>query len=54
MDGAAGDGGLPREYHRVRQDHFQLSVRLGGLSCLSSYGLSLVQTVCVHSGDEFC
>jgi hypothetical protein len=32
MDGAAGDADLPREYHRLRRDYLQLSVRLGGLS----------------------
>ena len=32
MDGAAGDGGLPREYHRAWPDYLLLSVRLGGLS----------------------
>ncbi len=33
LDGRpAGDGDLPREYHRLRRDYLQLSVRLGGLS----------------------
>jgi hypothetical protein len=32
MDGAAGDGGLPREYHRLSWDYFLLSLRVGGLS----------------------
>jgi hypothetical protein len=32
MDGAAGDGGLPREYHCLSWDYFLLSLRVGGMS----------------------
>jgi hypothetical protein len=49
MDGAAGDGGLPREYHCPKRDDILLSVRVGGLSArarrLSSKGAGATRRV---------
>ena len=57
MDGAAGDGGLPRGYHYFGRDYLRLSLRVGGLSWrtkeesspgVSAAGLNLGAMVVAH------
>ena len=52
MGGSAGDGLLPREYHRPRQHYFPLSVSLGGLSWANWAGESR-QGAPARTGQEF-